>query len=101
MSEQFWEACEPLMAAGSIVEGTIMGGECARTQAGEFVAMPHHKGPGIVVKLTRARVAELTDAGVGEPFAPAKKVFKEWVLVRAHDHEQWQGLLVESVEFVS
>ena len=67
---------------------------------GEFVGMPHHKGPGIVVKLHRDRVAELIDQGVGQSFAPAKKVFKEWVLVEAND-ELWNDLIAESIDFVS
>ena len=100
MSDEFWDACAPLMADDRLVEGTIMSSNCARTPGGEFVAMPHHKGPGIVVKLHRDRVAELIEAGTGKSFAPAKKVFKEWVLVEAHDEAQWRGLLEESIEFV-
>jgi len=89
------------MADGRLIEGTIMSSNCARTPDGEFVAMPHHKGDGIVVKLPRERVSELIEAGVGQSFAPAKRVFKEWVLVEAHDDKQWQGLLEESIAFVS
>lgn len=101
MSDEFWQACAPLQAEGLIVEGTLMGGPCVRASNDEFVAMPHHKGPGIVAKLHRDRVAELIEAGVGKPFAPAKKVFKEWVLVEAHDEDQWRELVRESVAFVS
>ncbi len=100
MTDEFWDACAPLMAEGRLVEGTLMSGTCARTPEGEFVAMPHHKGEGIVVKLPRDRVAELIDEGVGQSFAPARKVFKEWVLVEAHDEEHWQALLGESLDFV-
>lgn len=101
MSDEFWDACAPLQAEGLITEGTLMSGTCVRTPDGEFVGMPHHKGPGIVVKLHRDRVAELISAGVGKSFAPAKKVFKEWVLVEAHDEERWRELLRESVDFVT
>ena len=100
MSDEFWDAAAPLLAEGVIDEGTIMGGPCARA-AGEFVGMPHHKGPGIVVKLPRDRVAELIGAGEGQPFAPAGKVFREWVLVEAHDEDRWRELLRESVAFVA
>lgn len=78
-----------------------MGGACVRASDGEFVGMPHHKGDGIVVKLDRARVSELIEAGVGKPFAPAKKVFKEWVLVEDYDEARWTSLLDESITFVS
>jgi len=63
--------------------------------------MPHHKGPGIVVKLPRARVDELIEAGEGAAFAPAGKVFREWVLVETHDDARWQQLLREACDFVA
>ena len=100
MSEQFWDAATPLMAEGLIEEGTIMGGPCVRA-GGEFVGMPHHTGPGIVVKLDRADVDAMIEAGEGSSFAPAGKVFREWVLVEAHDEARWQELLRASVAFVS
>ncbi|MEM7093344.1 MAG: hypothetical protein AAF567_10110 [Actinomycetota bacterium] len=99
--DDFWEACAPFLAEGRLVEGTIMSSTCARTPDGEFVGMGHHKGPGIVVKLHRDRVSALIEQGVGKPFAPAKKVFKEWVLVEEHDEDRWHALLEESIDFVS
>jgi hypothetical protein len=100
MSDEFWDAAAPLLAEGLLDEGTIMGGPCVRA-GGEFVGMPNHKGPGIVVKLSRDRVAGLIDDGTGQSFAPAGKVFKEWVLVEDHDESLWEALLRESVGFVS
>ena len=100
MSDEFWDFANPLQAEGLIEEGTIMGGPCVRAE-GEFVAMPHHKGPGFVVKLPKARVNDLIDEGVGQPFAPAGKVFSEWVLVEGHDEAQWEALIRESVAFVA
>lgn len=100
MSEEFWDVAAPLMAEGIIDEGTIMGGPCVRAR-GEFVGMPHHKGPGLVVKLARETVAAMIDSGEGASFAPADKVFKEWVLVEEFDEERWRDLIRASVEFVS
>ena len=77
-----------------------MGGACVRSR-GEFVGMPHHKGDGIVVKLPKARVAALIESGEGASFAPAGKVFKEWVLVETHDEDRWVELLRESIAFVA
>ena len=99
-NDDFWDAAAPLIGESLISEGTIMGGPCVRAGK-EFVGMPHHKGPGLVVKLPKGRVAELIAAGDGQPFAPAGKVFSEWVLVEAFDESIWQALLRESVEFVS
>ena len=53
----------------------------------------------LVVKLPRERVTELVENGHGEPFAPAGKVFREWVLIPAVDRRLWQTLLGEAVEF--
>lgn len=100
MNEDFWDVANPLIADGVIEEGTIMGGPCLRT-SGEFVSMPYHKGEGLVVKLPRSRVDELIEAGIGKSFAPAGKVFKEWVLVETFDQNQWESLINESVAFVS
>lgn len=100
MSDQFWDAAAPLIAEGLLEEGTIMGGPCVRA-GGEFVGMPHHKGPGIVVKLDRADVDAMIEAGDGAPFAPAGKVFREWVLVETHNEARWQDLLRASVAFVA
>lgn len=100
MSDEFWDVVNPLQAEGLISEGTIMGGPCVRAD-GEFVAMPHHKGPGLVVKLPKERVKGLIEGGVGQSFAPAGKVFSEWVLIENHDDEQWETLIRESVAFVT
>jgi hypothetical protein len=100
VSDEFWDAAAPLMAEGLIEEGTIMGGPCVRAK-GEFVSMPHHKGPGIVVKLPRETVDSMIDSGDGQPFAPAGKVFGEWVLIEAHDEDRWRELIRDSVLFVA
>ncbi len=100
MSDEFWDAAAPLLAEDRLEEGTIMGGPCARS-GGEFVGMPHHKGDGIVVKLPRERVDELIAAGAGASFAPAGKVFREWVLVEEHDEDRRTELLRESIAFVN
>jgi hypothetical protein len=100
MSDEFWDVAAPLLAEGVIDQGTIMGGPCVRA-GGEFVGMPSHQGPGLVVKLHRDRVAELIDGGTGQAFAPAGKVFKEWVLVEDFDESTWEALIRESVGFVT
>jgi len=63
--------------------------------------MPHHKEAGLVVKLSKDRVAELMDDGEGRAFAPAGKVFKEWVHVPILDEARWTELLNEGAEFVA
>lgn len=97
----FWELVEELQATDARVsEGTIMGGRCVRAD-GEFLALVDYKGSGLVVKLPKARVAELIDAGTGQPFGPGKKIFGEWVSIPTRDRRRWLALLREGVAFVA
>ena len=99
--EQFWELAEPHLASGRLVEGTMMGHQCLRSARNDgFVATVTRSTGNVVVKLPRARVAQLIDEGVGAPFAPAGRVFREWVELPEVDAATWETLLDESVEFV-
>lgn len=93
----FWQLADELRAEDPrVVEGTIMHGRCLRV-GGEFLALVDYKGSGLVVKLTRARVAELIADEVGRSFAPATRPFKEWVSIPALDPVLWRSLLREGV----
>jgi hypothetical protein len=46
--------------------------------------------------LTRTRAREFVD----KPFAPAGKVFKEWLAVPTPDRRRWRALLNEGIAFV-
>ena len=97
----FWDLIDELCQHDDRVEeGTIMGGRCARV-SGEFLGLVGYKGSGMVVKLPRDRVDELIDRGIGQPFAPAGKVFREWVAIAKPDRRRWSKLLVEAVAFVA
>ena len=96
----FWDVAQPLMAAGKAEEGELMRSRCIRVGK-EFLAMPEYRTGDLVVKLPRGRVDELIDAGTGLAFAPAKKVFREWVQVPGRDETLWTTLLDEGYEFVS
>ena len=98
-ANDFWDHVAPLLASGAADQGTIMGGPCLRVHR-EFLAMPNHRGPGMVVKLPAPRVAALIREGAGEPFAPAGRVFKEWVLVPRYDPALWDALLDEARRFI-
>jgi len=96
----FWNLVRELQADDPrIVEGTIMGGRCARVGE-EFLALVDYKGSGLVVKLPRERVSQLIESGVGRPFAPAGRVFREWVAIPKRDRRRWRSLLFEGVAFV-
>ena len=97
----FWTLAAELQAKDPrIVEGTIMSGRCLRVDK-EFLALVDYKGSGLVVKLPKARVAEMIEQGKGQPFAPAGKVFREWLSVPEPDKRRWRALLDEGVSFVA
>jgi hypothetical protein len=91
---------DELIAAGAAQEGTIMGTRCLRAE-GEFVAMVFHKTDQLIVKLPSERVIELIAAGDGLSFAPAGRVFKEWLAVETVAEELWRALLDEGRDFVA
>ncbi|MFZ5896245.1 MAG: hypothetical protein ACOY0T_34640 [Myxococcota bacterium] len=96
----FWQLAAELRREDARVnESTIMNGRCLRVGK-EFLALVDYKGSGLVVKLPRERVIQLIDAGVGQPFGPAGKIFSEWVSVPEVDRRRWRQLLREGVEFV-
>ncbi len=97
----FWDLIDELREHDHrIQEGTIMGGRCARV-GGEFLGLVDYKGSGMVVKLPSDRVTALIKDGVGQPFGPAGKVFREWVAVPKPDRRQWRKLLLEAVDFIA
>lgn len=100
--EAFWDIADRFITAGSVVEGTMMGHHCLRAATGGgFVATVERSSGDLVVKLDRARVQELIDTGEGRPFAPAGKVFREWVAVEGHAPDRWADLIEESIGFVA
>lgn len=98
--ELFWQLAAELQRDDPrIQEGTIMNGRCLRVGK-EFLALVDYKGSGLVVKLPKQRVAALIEAGIGKPFGPAGKIFKEWLAVPKPDRGRWRELLHEGIAFV-
>jgi hypothetical protein len=76
----------------------MMGYPCIRL-AGRFLASYDDQAGCLVVKLPRERVSELVENGHGDFFAPAGKVFGEWVSIPTADRGLWQAVLAEAVDF--
>jgi len=92
------ELTDDLLYDPAIGRATMMGYPCVRL-AGRFLASYDDKTARLVVKLPRERVTELVETGTGDPFAPAGKVFREWVTIRTPDRGLWTNLLAEAVDF--
>ena len=92
------ELTDDLLYDPAIGRATMMGYPCVRL-AGKFLASYDDKAAFLVVKLPRERVTELVETGTGDPFAPAGKVFREWVAIPTVDRELWRTLLSEAAAF--
>ena len=96
--ELYDELTDDLLYDPAVGRATMMGHPCVRL-AGAFLASYDPAGDALVVKLPRGRVGELVASGQGESFAPAGRVFREWVSLPDADRELWRTLLAEAVEF--
>ena len=96
----FWSLAQPLLDSGQAEEGMLMRFPCLRV-AGEFFAAPEHRTGDLIVKLPEAQVEELIGAGRGAEFAPAGRVFREWVLISDRDPDLWATLLDDARSFVA
>ena len=92
------ELTDDLLYDPAIGRATMMGYPCVRL-AGRFLASYDDKAGCLVVKLPRERVTELVENGDGDPFAPAGKVFREWVSIPTLNRDLWRTLLTEAVAF--
>ena len=90
----FWQLADALISEGKAERGTMMRMECLRTNC-KFVAGVAFNGE-LLVKLSRTRVDELVSSGKGQAFAPAGKVFKEWVAFPAYDMRLWDAMIREA-----
>jgi hypothetical protein len=96
--ELYDELTEDLLYDAAIGRATMMGYPCVRF-AGRFLASYDDKAGRLVVKLPRERVTELVESGIGDQFAPAGKVFREWIAIPTVDRALWRSLLDEATAF--
>ena len=104
MTEQptdfFWEVGTAALTHGDVATGTMMGFPCLRVSGAFFASCDHRTGD-LIVKLPRWRVEQLIERGAGQPFAPAGRTFREWVLIDDRDQARWAELIDEARLFVA
>jgi hypothetical protein len=98
--ELFWQLAEPLLGEPAVTRSTMMGYPCLRLD-GRFFASVDRRTQALLVKLPAARVSALIAAGHGEPFAPAGRVFREWVALPRPNRRRWRTLLDEAKRFAA
>ncbi|MFT4564979.1 MAG: hypothetical protein ACI9BW_004749 [Gammaproteobacteria bacterium] len=96
----YWNIADDFLIRESVDEGSLMGFPCLRVH-GEFFSTCEHRTSDLIVKLAKERVTELIELGCGEAFAPAGRVFKEWVLVKQRNKRAWNALMDEALNFVA
>ena len=55
----------------------------------------------MVVKLAATDVSARIVAGEGQPFAPAGRTFREWVVVDAEDESSWRTAMTDALEYAA
>ena len=85
---------------GEVERGTMMGFACLR-RSGNFFACLDREGTSLIVKLPAARVNELVERGHGLAFAPAGRVFREWVEIPPARAGTWPSLVGEALAFAA
>jgi hypothetical protein len=93
--ELFRELVEHMYADPAVRPSTMMGLPCVRLH-GRFFASLDRRSGALLVKLSAERVGQLVAAGEGQPFAPAGRVFREWVALPRPDRRRWRSLLAEA-----
>jgi hypothetical protein len=94
------ELTDDLLYDPAVGRSTMMGYPCVR-RAGRFFASFDSRAETLVIKLPRQRVAELIGDGIGTPFAPNGRVFREWVAIPEPTPGLWEQLLAEARDFAA
>ena len=90
---------EELVASDpAISRSTMMGLPCLRLDGAFFASLDKRSGD-LVVKLAADDVAARIERGEGRPFAPAGKVFREWLAVDASTEAAWHAAVDDALEF--
>jgi hypothetical protein len=98
--ELFWSLAEEMYADPRVSRSTMMGFPCVRVD-GKFFASLDNRDHRMIVKLPEERVTALVMSGSGQEFAPAGRVFREWVAFADPDEAAWRDLLEEAKAFVA
>ena len=98
VDELFDRLAERMLAEDPTVElGPIFTHSTGLRSGGKFFAFVSRGD--LVVKIPRARVAELVESGEGQPFESGRRVMKEWVRLSPADEDAGAGYVAEARRF--
>jgi hypothetical protein len=82
----------------AISRSTMMGLPCLRLDGAFFASLDKRSGE-LIVKLAADEVAIRVADGRGRSFAPAGRVFREWVVVERREAAAWRAALDDALAF--
>jgi hypothetical protein len=90
--DEFWEHAALLLERPGVTRSTMMGYPCLRLH-GDFFASWDPHAHALVLKLDRQTVTSLIADGLGGPFAPSGRPFREWVSIPLSARTSWPDRL--------
>jgi hypothetical protein len=99
-SDGLWRRLTGELEAADMAVGrsTMMGLPCLRLDGAFFASLDKRNGE-LIVKLAADDVSARIARGDGHSFAPAGKVFREWLAVDGADESVWRAALEDALEF--
>ena len=90
---------EELLASDpAISRSTMMGLPCLRLDGAFFASLDKRNGD-LIVKLAADDVSSRIERGDGRSFAPAGKVFREWLAIDPGTDDAWRSALADALDF--
>jgi hypothetical protein len=82
----------------AISRSAMMGLPCLRTDGAFFASLDKRHGD-LLVKLPAADVAARVGRGEGRAFAPAGRIFREWLALEPGSEAAWRTAVADALEF--
>ena len=92
---------EELLASDpAIARSTMMGLPCLRLDGAFFASLDKRSGD-LLVKMPADEVSARVERGEGRAFAPAGRVFREWLAIDSDSEEEWRKAMAAAREFAA
>ena len=92
---------EELLASDPVIaRSTMMGLPCLRLDGAFFASLDKRSGD-LLVKLPADEVSARVERGEGRAFAPAGRVFREWLAIDPGSEQEWRDAMAVALEFAA
>ena len=97
-----WERLsgEFLTSDPAVSVSTMMGLPCLRLDGAFFASLDTRTG-NLLVKLPATDVSERVERGEGSRFAPAGRVFREWIAIEPGSEAAWRAAMADALAFAA